>query len=53
MKQGGFWGLATLVVLGAILYDVLSHPKGTHVVTKGVTDLVGTSLKYASGRGGK
>lgn len=50
MRQGGFWGIATLVVLGAILYDVLTHPKGTSVLTHGVTNLVGTSLKYASGR---
>ena len=50
MKQGGFWGLATLVVLGAILYDVLTHPKGTQTVSRGLNSLVGTSLKYASGR---
>jgi hypothetical protein len=50
MKQGGFWGLATLVVIGAIVYDVLSHPKGAQVATSGLTNLVRTSLKYASGR---
>jgi hypothetical protein len=51
MRQGGFWGLATLVVIGAIAADVLTHPKGTSVVTRALTQTIGTSLKYASGRG--
>jgi hypothetical protein len=50
MKQGGFWGLATLVVVGAIVADVLTHPKGTAVVSNGLVKLVRSSLNAASGR---
>lgn len=40
-----FWFAA-----GAILYDVLTHPKGTQALGGTVNSILTTGFKYSSGR---
>ena len=46
----GIIKIVTLFVIGAMIYDVLTHPKGTQTVIGGVNRLLGTGLSAASGR---
>jgi hypothetical protein len=47
----GIIRIAVLAMGGAILYDVLTHPRGTNTLISGVTELFRTGLAAASGRG--
>lgn len=47
----GIIRIAVLAMMGAVLYDVLTHPKGTKTLVGGVTELFRTGLSAASGRG--
>lgn len=51
MIAQGIIRLAALAFAGAILYDVLTHPKGTQTLVGGVNTLFRTGLAAASGRG--
>jgi hypothetical protein len=46
----GILKLFVLFAIGAILYDVLTHPKGTQQLIGGINSLLGTGLAAASGR---
>jgi hypothetical protein len=47
----GIIRIAVLAMMGAVLYDVLTHPKGTKTLIGGTTELFRTGLSAASGRG--
>ncbi len=47
----GIIRIGVLMVGGAILYDVLTHPRGTQTLIGGVTELFRTGLAAAAGRG--
>ncbi len=51
MLVQGMIRIGVLMVGGAILYDVLTHPKGTQTLIGGFTELFRTGLAAASGRG--
>jgi hypothetical protein len=51
MKVSGFWSLAGLVVIGWILVDVLSNPKGTEAAFSGVTGLTTVVGNQVTGKG--
>lgn len=46
----GIIRIFVLFVIGAIIYDVLTHPKGTKAAIGGVSQLLGVGLSAASGR---
>lgn len=48
--MSNLWKIATLIVIGAILYDVLTHPAGTKALGSSVQGLWVASLKQVSGR---
>ena len=48
--RGGLFGALTLVILGAIAADVLTHPVGTQVAGNTLTGVLRTSLQAASGQ---
>jgi hypothetical protein len=50
MRAGGFIGVATLVVIGWIAADVLTHPTGAAVGFNGITNLVKISAQGATGQ---
>lgn len=48
----GILRLFVLFAIGAILYNVLTHPKGTQALAKSVSGILETGLSYsARGRG--
>ena len=48
--RGGLFGAATLVILGAIAADVLTHPAGTQAAGNALTGLARVSLQAAAGQ---
>jgi hypothetical protein len=51
-----FWSLVSLVVVGIIIADLVTHPTGTKAAFSGVTDLesnAGNQLLGGSNTGGK
>lgn len=48
--RGGLFGALTLVILGAIAADVLTHPAGTQAAGTALTGVLRTSLQAASGQ---
>lgn len=43
-------GIATLVVLGAIIADLVLHPQGTGVIVNGISGLWRSGLQAAGGQ---
>lgn len=43
-------GLATLVIAGAIIADLVAHPEGTSKVVNGVTTLWNSALRASAGQ---
>jgi hypothetical protein len=48
--KGGIFGVVTLVFLGAIAADVLSHPQGTAAAGNSLSALLKTSLQAVTGQ---
>lgn len=48
----GILQLLVIFAIGAILADVLAHPKGTAVVVGGINSILKTGYSAASGTGG-
>lgn len=48
--RGGLFGALTLVILGAIAADILTHPAGTQAAGSALTGVLRTSLQAASGQ---
>jgi hypothetical protein len=46
----GILRIFVLFAIGAIIYDVLTHPKGTQAAFGGVGGLLRTGLSASSGR---
>lgn len=46
----GILRLFVLFAIGAIIYDVLTHPKGTQAAIGGVNSLLRTGYAAAAGR---
>lgn len=46
----GILKLFVLFAIGAIIYDVLTHPKGTQAAIGGINSLLQTGLGAAAGR---
>ena len=44
----GILRLFVLFAIGAIIYDVLTHPKGTQAVIGGVNSLLKTGLGFSA-----
>ena len=52
MLGQGIIRIFVIFAMGAILYNVLTHPKGTQALASGVTGILETGLSYsARGRG--
>lgn len=48
----GILKIVTIFAIGAILYNVISHPKGTQALVGSMTSFLETGLSYsARGRG--
>jgi hypothetical protein len=42
------WKLLTLFAVGAILYNVISNPKGTRALGRSLEGILGTGLSYSA-----
>jgi len=50
MRVSGFWSLAGLVIMGGIIYDLVTHPSGTSSAFKGVTGLTTATGNIVTGK---
>ena len=50
MRAGGIIGWGTLIIIGWIVADVLTHPTGAAVGFNGITNLVKISAQGATGQ---
>lgn len=48
--MGRVFEIATIIVLGAMLADLVTHPDGTKAVVNGVSNIWGTSMKAVAGQ---
>lgn len=48
--RGGIFGALTLVIGGAIVADILTHPAGTKAAGNALSSLLKTSLQAAAGQ---
>ena len=46
----GFLRLLVIMAIGAIVYDVLTHPKGTRVLVAGFNDILKTGFAAELGK---
>lgn len=49
MRTGGIYGAVSLVIVGAIIGDIIAHPKGTAAGLNGINSLLKTSFSAALG----
>lgn len=48
--RGGFFGIVTLGLFGAMLGDILAHPQGTQAAANGLIGVLKASYKAAAGQ---
>ncbi len=48
--MGKILGIATLVVFGAIIGDLVLHPQGTGIIVNGISGLWRSGLQAAGGQ---
>lgn len=48
--RGGFFGIVTLALFGAMIGDVLAHPQGTQTALNGLSGILKSSYKAAAGQ---
>ncbi len=48
MVAQGILKVVTIFAIGAILYNVISHPKGTQALVGSVTSFLETGLSYSA-----
>lgn len=46
----GFLRLLVIMAIGAIVYDVLTHPRGTRVLVQGFNDILKTGFAAELGK---